>query len=61
MAHVGFTPQSEHTLGGYRVQGRGEAADKVLRDAQTMQDAMGNIRMAYVGVKAQTGPSTPGD
>ena len=39
MAHVGFTPQSEHTLGGYRVQGRGEAADKVLRDAQAMQDA----------------------
>ena len=26
MAHVGFTPQSEHTLGGYRVQGRGDAA-----------------------------------
>src|SRR5580692_2121570 len=23
MAHVGFTPQSEHGLGGYRVQGRG--------------------------------------
>jgi 3-methyl-2-oxobutanoate hydroxymethyltransferase len=23
MAHVGFTPQSEHALGGYRVQGRG--------------------------------------
>lgn len=22
MAHIGFTPQSEHTLGGYRVQGR---------------------------------------
>jgi 3-methyl-2-oxobutanoate hydroxymethyltransferase len=39
MAHVGFTPQSEHTLGGYRVQGRGEAADKVLRNAMAMQDA----------------------
>ena len=24
MAHIGFTPQSEHGLGGYRVQGRGE-------------------------------------
>src|SRR3954452_20773828 len=23
MAHIGFTPQSEHALGGYRVQGRG--------------------------------------
>ena len=27
MAHIGFTPQSEHGLGGYRVQGRGEAGD----------------------------------
>ncbi len=39
MAHIGFTPQSEHTLGGYRVQGRGDAADKVLNDALSMQDA----------------------
>ncbi len=39
MAHVGFTPQSEHTLGGYRVQGRGDAASKVLDDAMAMQDA----------------------
>ncbi len=39
MAHVGFTPQSEHTLGGYRVQGRGDAATKVLDDALAMQDA----------------------
>ena len=39
MAHVGFTPQSEHTLGGYRVQGRGDAADRVLRDAHAVQEA----------------------
>lgn len=38
-AHIGFTPQSEHTLGGYRVQGRGEAADKVLAEARALQDA----------------------
>jgi 3-methyl-2-oxobutanoate hydroxymethyltransferase len=38
-AHIGFTPQSEHTLGGYRVQGRGDAADQVLRDAHAVQDA----------------------
>jgi len=38
-AHIGFTPQSEHTLGGYRVQGRGEAAERVLRDARAVQDA----------------------
>jgi 3-methyl-2-oxobutanoate hydroxymethyltransferase len=39
MAHVGFTPQSEHALGGYRVQGRGETAERVLRDAHAVQDA----------------------
>ena len=39
MAHVGFTPQSEHALGGYRVQGRGDASDRVLRDARAAQEA----------------------
>ncbi len=39
MAHVGFTPQSEHALGGYRVQGRGETAARVLRDARAVQEA----------------------
>lgn len=38
-AHIGFTPQSEHTLGGYRVQGRGDAAERVLRDAHAVQEA----------------------
>jgi 3-methyl-2-oxobutanoate hydroxymethyltransferase len=39
MAHIGFTPQSEHNLGGYRVQGRGEAAAAVLEAARTMEAA----------------------
>ncbi|MFN8076199.1 MAG: 3-methyl-2-oxobutanoate hydroxymethyltransferase [Kineosporiaceae bacterium] len=40
MAHIGFTPQSEHALGGYRVQGRGDAAAKaLLDDALALQDA----------------------
>jgi 3-methyl-2-oxobutanoate hydroxymethyltransferase len=39
MAHIGFTPQSEHALGGYRVQGRGEAADQVLTDARALAEA----------------------
>src|SRR6476646_2002343 len=37
MAHIGFTPQSEHSLGGYRVQGRGETARKLLADAQALE------------------------
>ncbi|WP_431925808.1 3-methyl-2-oxobutanoate hydroxymethyltransferase [Micromonospora wenchangensis] len=39
MAHIGFTPQSEHTLGGYRVQGRGDTADEVLADARAVAGA----------------------
>ncbi len=39
MAHIGFTPQSEHFLGGYRVQGRGDAADEVIADARAVVEA----------------------
>jgi 3-methyl-2-oxobutanoate hydroxymethyltransferase len=40
MAHIGLTPQSVNTLGGYRVQGRGdEAAHRLLLDAKAMQQA----------------------
>ena len=39
MAHVGLTPQSINTLGGYKVQGRDEAAETLLADAQAVSDA----------------------
>jgi 3-methyl-2-oxobutanoate hydroxymethyltransferase len=40
MGHIGFTPQSVHQLGGYRVQGRTEdAAARLLEDALALQDA----------------------
>jgi len=39
MGHIGFTPQSEHNLGGYRVQGRGEAGQELLADALALQEA----------------------
>ena len=39
-AHLGLTPQTVHALGGYRVQGRGDAAALVLkRHALELQDA----------------------
>lgn len=39
MAHIGFTPQSEHTLGGYRVQGRGDAAARLVEEATALEAA----------------------
>jgi 3-methyl-2-oxobutanoate hydroxymethyltransferase len=39
MGHIGFTPQSEHVLGGYRVQGRGDSAQRTIDDALALQDA----------------------
>jgi len=39
MAHLGLTPQSVNVLGGYRVQGRGEAGDRLLHDAKTLESA----------------------
>jgi len=40
MGHLGLTPQSEHQLGGRRVQGRTEdQAARILQDAASLQDA----------------------
>ena len=39
MGHVGLTPQAVNAFGGYRVQGRGEAADRIRRDALAVAEA----------------------
>jgi 3-methyl-2-oxobutanoate hydroxymethyltransferase len=39
MAHIGFTPQSLHAFGGYRVQGRGEDGEQLRRDAIALAEA----------------------
>jgi 3-methyl-2-oxobutanoate hydroxymethyltransferase len=39
MAHLGFTPQSEHALGGFRIQGRGSAGEQIVEDALALQAA----------------------
>jgi 3-methyl-2-oxobutanoate hydroxymethyltransferase len=30
MAHIGFTPQAEHQLGGYRIQSKGSDAQRLI-------------------------------
>lgn len=39
MGHIGLTPQSVNALGGYRVQGRGSAAEELLADAKALESA----------------------
>ncbi len=39
MAHLGLTPQSVHAFGGHRVQGRGEAGERLLADAKALEAA----------------------
>jgi 3-methyl-2-oxobutanoate hydroxymethyltransferase len=39
MGHVGFTPQSEHGLGGHVIQGRGDQVEQLLADARAVEDA----------------------
>lgn len=54
MAHLGLTPQSVNGLGGFRVQGRGEAAAKVLEQAVQM-DKAGAFAIVLEAVPAELG------
>lgn len=38
-AHIGFTPQSVNALSGFKVQGRGDAADQLLDDVRAVAEA----------------------
>ena len=39
IGHLGLTPQSVNVFGGYRVQGRGEDGEALLRDAKALEAA----------------------
>ena len=43
-AHIGLTPQSVHTLGGFRVQGKTDAAaDRLVAEAKALEEAGAGI------------------
>jgi len=39
MAHVGLTPQSVNVFGGYKTQGKGDDAKRIMEDALACQEA----------------------
>ena len=39
MGHLGLTPQSVHALGGFKVQGRGDDAARIIEDAKALEAA----------------------
>jgi 3-methyl-2-oxobutanoate hydroxymethyltransferase len=51
MGHLGLTPQSVHAFGGFRVQGRGEAGDRLLHDAKALE-AAGAFSVVLEGIPA---------
>jgi 3-methyl-2-oxobutanoate hydroxymethyltransferase len=59
MAHVGLTPQAVHGLGGYKVQGRGEAAQKVLEQALQLEKA-GAFSIVLEAMPAELGAEITG-
>ena len=53
MGHIGLMPQSVHTMGGYRIQGRGEEGlQALLDDARAVQDA-GAFSLVLEGIPAE--------
>lgn len=52
MAHIGLTPQSYHRMGGYKVQGRKEQAERILEDAYAVQNS-GAFAVVLEGIPAK--------
>ena len=60
IAHTGFTPQSEHVLGGFRVQGReADAAQQMIEEALVLQDA-GAVMLLMEMVPAEVAAAVDG-
>ncbi len=55
MGHVGLTPQSLHAMGGFRVQGRTDAAYSALLDDARALEAAGAYAIVVEGVPSDVG------
>ncbi|MDR1080814.1 MAG: 3-methyl-2-oxobutanoate hydroxymethyltransferase [Deltaproteobacteria bacterium] len=53
MGHIGLTPQSINAMGGFKVQGKGEDAERLMRDALAVQEA-GAFAVVIECVPAET-------
>ncbi len=56
MGHIGLTPQSIHRMGGYKVQGRREQAERVMEDALAVQ-AAGAFSIVLEGIPSSLAAS----
>jgi 3-methyl-2-oxobutanoate hydroxymethyltransferase len=54
MGHIGLTPQSVNAFGGFRVQGRGESASRLMHDAKALE-AAGAFSVVLEGIPAELG------
>lgn len=52
MGHIGLTPQSVHRMGGFKVQGRKEQAERIMEDAYAVQHA-GAFAVVLEGIPAK--------
>lgn len=52
MGHIGLMPQSVHTMGGYKIQGR-EGSEKLVNDAKALEEA-GAFSIVIEGTVAET-------
>jgi len=52
MAHLGLTPQSVHRLGGFKVQGRGDAAREAILESAVALEAAGAFSLVLEAIPA---------
>ena len=59
VGHIGLTPQSIHRMGGHKVQGKGDAASKLIQDAKAVEEA-GAFMVVLEGIPRDLGREITG-